>query len=255
MNKLASACAIAAALTLAACGAKKEDTAAAQTETKKQEAINLQTDIEKQSYGLGVNIATNIKQHVEQSNEMGIALDQSLIAKGFAQGLEGKAQLEEAEIRELLTALQQAQQAAHQKKQEADQAKHKDESAAFLEENKTKEGVSVTESGLQYQVVQAADGDKPAAEDTVTVHYTGTLIDGTKFDSSVDRGQPASFPLNRVIKGWTEGLQLMSVGSKYRFFIPFDLAYGPNGTGNIPPYAALIFDVELISIEKAEKEG
>ncbi|WP_111978017.1 FKBP-type peptidyl-prolyl cis-trans isomerase [Algibacillus agarilyticus] len=253
MKKLASACAVAAALTLSACGA--ENGTEAKTETTKQEASTLQTEIQKQSYSLGVSIATNIQQHVEQSNEMGIALEQDLIATGFAEALAGNPQIKIEDAQPLLMALQQAQQAAHAEKQEADQSKFQEESAAFLAENKTKEGIVTTESGLQYQVVQAAEGAKPAAEDTVTVHYTGTLIDGTKFDSSVDRGEPASFPLNRVIKGWTEGLQLMPVGSKYRFFIPFDLAYGPQGTGSIPPFAALIFDVELISIDAANEEG
>lgn len=109
--------------------------------------------------------------------------------------------------------------------------------------------IQTTDSGLRYIVLQEGDGESPSATDTVTVHYTGWLTDGTKFDSSVDRGQPASFPLNQVISGWTEGLQLMQVGAKYRFIIPSDLAYGPSGRPpRIPPNAALIFDVELLGI-------
>ena len=126
----------------------------------------------------------------------------------------------------------------------------KEEGEKFLAENKKREGVQVTASGLQYEVLEATIGQKPKATDTVKVHYEGTLIDGTVFDSSYKRGESISFPLNGVIKGWTEGLQLMSVGSKYKFFIPYQLAYGERGAGQqIPPYAALIFTVELLGIE------
>ncbi|RYV03442.1 peptidylprolyl isomerase [Shewanella sp. OPT22] len=120
---------------------------------------------------------------------------------------------------------------------------------AFLAENKTKEGVITTNSGLQYKVLHKGDGTvHPKATDTVKVHYHGTLIDGTVFDSSVDRGEPISFPLNKVIKGWTEGVQLMVVGDKYRFFIPAKLAYGNRATGKIGGNSVLIFDVELLNI-------
>jgi len=124
-------------------------------------------------------------------------------------------------------------------------------SAAFLAENKAKDGVEVTESGLQYEVITAAEGAKPTVDDTVSVHYVGTLTNGEEFDSSVARGQPAEFPLKQVIKGWTEGLQLMNVGSKYRFVIPSDLAYGERGSGAIGPNETLIFEVELLEIKEA----
>ena len=128
--------------------------------------------------------------------------------------------------------------------------KAKAEGEQFLAENAKREGVKTTESGLQYEVIEATLGQKPKATDKVKVHYEGTLIDGTVFDSSYKRGEAISFPLNGVIKGWTEGLQLMSVGSKYKFFIPYHLAYGERGAGaSIPPYAALIFTVELLGIE------
>ncbi len=121
----------------------------------------------------------------------------------------------------------------------------------FLEENAKNDSVTVTESGLQYMVLKEGNGAKPGPTDEVTVHYTGRLLDGTVFDSSVDRGEPATFPLNRVIPGWTEGLQLMSEGSKYRLFIPSELAYGEKGAGNdILPNSTLIFDVELIKVNK-----
>ena len=128
--------------------------------------------------------------------------------------------------------------------------KAKEEGEKFLAENGKREGVKTTASGLQYEVLEATLGQKPKATDSVKVHYEGTLIDGTVFDSSYKRGEPISFPLSGVIKGWTEGLQLMSVGSKFKFFIPYQLAYGERGAGgSIPPYAALIFTVELLGIE------
>ena len=128
--------------------------------------------------------------------------------------------------------------------------KAKEEGEAFLAENAKREGVKVTASGLQYEVLTAAEGKKPKATDKVKVHYEGTLIDGTVFDSSYRRGEAISFGLNQVIAGWTEGVQLMSVGAKYKFFIPYNLAYGERGAGaQIPPYAALIFTVELLGIE------
>ena len=126
----------------------------------------------------------------------------------------------------------------------------KEDGEKFLAENALKEGVKVTESGLQYEVLKMARGKKPAATDRVKVHYHGTLIDGTVFDSSVERGEPTSFGLNQVIKGWTEGLQLMPVGSKFRFYIPQELGYGAQQAGSIPPYSTLIFEVELLGIEK-----
>lgn len=123
------------------------------------------------------------------------------------------------------------------------------EAKAFLDENKMKEGVQTTASGLQYKVIKEGEGAQPGAEDEVTVHYTGKLLNGMVFDSSVNRGEPATFPLNRVIPGWTEGVQLMKEGAKYEFFIPSDLAYGPQGIPNvIPPHSTLIFEVELIKV-------
>ena len=137
-----------------------------------------------------------------------------------------------------------------QNKQAERAAKAKEGGEKFLEENGKKEGVVTLPSGLQYQVLREGNGKKPKATDKVECHYEGTLIDGTKFDSSYDRGQTATFGLNQVIAGWTERLQLLPEGAKYRFFIPYNLAYGENGAGqSIPPYAALIFDVELVAVK------
>lgn len=131
------------------------------------------------------------------------------------------------------------------------EAQAREEGEKFLAENGKKEGVRTTASGLQYVVEKEGSGDQPGPEDEVTVHYTGKLLNGQVFDSSVSRGEPATFPLNRVIPGWTEGVQLMKVGAKYTFFIPSDLAYGPQGIPNvIPPHSTLVFDVQLINVKK-----
>ena len=151
---------------------------------------------------------------------------------------------------------QAALQAQQMEAAEAKAAEAKEASASYLEENAAREEVSVTDSGLQYEVLEPADGDKPSVDDTVTVHYVGTLLDGTEFDSSVARGEPASFPLKGVIPGWTEGLQLMETGSKYRFVIPAELAYGDRGAGQaIGPGETLVFEVELLEIQDAEAEA
>ena len=144
-----------------------------------------------------------------------------------------------------------AKQEEKQKAEAAEKGKAaKQDGEKFLAENGKKEGVITTASGLQYQVLREGNGQSPKATDTVECHYEGTLIDGTKFDSSYDRGQTATFPLNQVIAGWTEGLQLMKEGGKYRFFIPYELGYGERGAGaSIPPFSTLVFDVELVSVK------
>lgn len=188
---------------------------------------------EKASYAIGVDFGKRLKMQ-----SMG-EVDPAFIAKGIKDGLADTSIFTDEEVEEAITAF------TTQVKQNIES-----DNMSFLAENAQREEVSVTESGLQYEVLSEAEGPKPKATDEVTVHYTGTLIDGTKFDSSVDRGQPATFPLGGVIPGWTEGLQLMSVGSKYKFYIPSELGYGPRGAGNvIPPNSTLIFEVELISIK------
>lgn len=197
------------------------------------------------SYALGLGIGHQLLQ----MNAEGLNIDD------FAQAIKdvmtgGELKMKETEAQQMVQqffAEQEAlQQAANAEKGKAAKA----EGEQFLAENAKKEGVKTTASGLQYQVLRDGNGKQPKATDQVECHYEGTLIDGTKFDSSYDRGQTATFPLNQVIAGWTEGLQLMHEGAKYRFFIPYQLAYGERGAGaSIPPYAALIFDVELVAVK------
>ncbi|MBO7652195.1 MAG: FKBP-type peptidyl-prolyl cis-trans isomerase [Bacteroidales bacterium] len=177
--------------------------------------------------------------------------DSTIVLKAFTDKMNGKevmtAEEEEATIMAFFTKKQEEQQREQAKQNESIKA----EGENFLAENAKRPEVKTTESGLQYEVITEGNGKKPAATDVVKVHYKGTLIDGTVFDSSYDRGEPAEFPLNRVIAGWTEGLQLMSVGSKYKLYIPYQLGYGERGAGqDIKPYSALIFDVELLEIKK-----
>ncbi len=159
----------------------------------------------------------------------------------------GKNALDETAAQGYVMTFMQKRQAEMMKKQFG---KNIDEGEKFLADNKKREGMQETASGLQYEVITMGTGPKPAAEEVVKVHYTGTLTDGTKFDSSVDRGEPAVFGVNQVIKGWQEGIQLMPVGSKFKFYIPYELGYGEQGTGPIPPYSTLIFEVELLEIVK-----
>ena len=155
----------------------------------------------------------------------------------------------ETEKNEVMMRWQQEMQAKKQAQMAEQGKKARAEGAAFMEVNRNNPGVFETKSGLQYQVIKGAEGRKPAATDTVHVHYHGTLLNGQVFDSSVERGEPISFPLNQVIAGWTEGVQLMSIGSKYKFFIPADLAYGDQAVGTIPAGSTLIFEVELLDIK------
>ncbi|MCE9677826.1 FKBP-type peptidyl-prolyl cis-trans isomerase [Shewanella sp. AS1] len=213
--------------------------------------VKLETVAQKQAYSVGASIGKYMSGHIKEQEALGMPVDRSLIIAGFSNGLSDELKLSEEEMQTVLQNLDETINEKRQAQAAEIAEKTKAESAAYLETNKAKEGVTTTVSGLQYEVLKQADGEKPAATDTVEVHYVGTLIDGTQFDSSVARGEPAKFPLNRVIPGWTEGVQLMSVGSKYRFVIPAELAYGSRDTGSIPPNSTLIFEVELLSIEKA----
>ena len=194
---------------------------------------------EKISYIIGRDMAGNLKKQ-------GIDVNPDAFIKGMKEAIEGKpSTLSQAEVQEAMMELQQEMGA----KQGAAGAENQKAGEAFLAENKNKEGVKILPSGLQYEVLNEGTGKSPSASDKVTTHYHGTLIDGTVFDSSYERGQPATFPVNGVIAGWTEALQLMKEGAKWRLYIPSALAYGSQGAGDvIGPNAALIFDVELISV-------
>lgn len=227
-----------------------------QEEAKKTEqAPVLDTEIQKQAYGLGASIGMYMQKNLEQHEKLGMPLEQALITRGFTDSLAGKSLIEKEEIQALLMSLDQAMKAKQQAASAAEAEAAIAEGEKFLAENAKKEGVQITESGIQYVVVNAGEGEKPSAEDTVTVHYKGTFLNGETFDSSYERNKPAVFPLNRVISGWTEGVQLMSVGAKYTFTIPSDLAYGPNGNPpRIPGNSVLQFEIELLEIQKAVVE-
>ena len=215
-------------------------------------AENLESNVYNESYAVGANVGRSIA-------EPGIALDLDAFIAGFkAAHAQEELAMTPEEIQTAMMALQQKAQAAAEQKQaevskemEALGASAKAEGDTFLAENAKKEGIQITESGLQYKVLTEGDGPLPAATDQVKVHYTGTFINGEKFDSSVDRGEPATFGVDQVIPGWTEALKLMKVGSKWQLAIPSDLAYGPQGRGTeMPPNSVLLFDVELIEIVK-----
>jgi len=234
-----------ALLAVAGCqeGAKQEEA----------KAPVLEAQIQKQAYGLGASIGMYMQRNLEEHDKLGLTLDKELIVQGFVDSINDKSLIEKEEIKALMQNLDETMKA----KQQELAVKESEASLAvgqkFLEDNAKKEGVMVTESGIQYLVLTAAEGDKPVATDTVKVHYVGTFLNGETFDSSRDRGEPAVFPLNRVIKGWTEGVQLMSVGSKFKFTIPSDLAYGPNGNPpRIPGNSVLEFEIELLEIQKSE---
>jgi FKBP-type peptidyl-prolyl cis-trans isomerase len=218
--------------TLIACEQKEEVQAEAAPA-----AAGLTTDADRFSYGLGMVIGERVlKQYSE--------VDYALLIEGMKAQHQSQATLITIEDAGAALAVYAEQQLA------AETEVNKMKGAAHLEENARKEGVIVTESGLQYSVITQGDGAKPTATDQVTVHYRGTLIDGTEFDSSYSRGEPATFGLNQVIPGWTEGVQLMNVGSKYKFVVPHELGYGERGAGGaIGPFETLIFEVELIEIK------
>lgn len=204
-----------------------------QTTQAQTKAEELKTDKEKASYFVGYSVGSKLASD-------SLDVDPKIIAKAIADALAGHEPA--MEMQELQAAIQKLASQAGEK--------IKKEGLEYLVKNGKKKGVKTTKSGLQYEVLKEGTGAKPKATDTVNVHYHGTLITGKVFDSSVDRGEPISFPLNGVIKGWTEGVQLMKVGSKYRFVIPSELAYGERGAGaDIKPNSTLIFEVELLGIE------
>ncbi len=206
-------------------------------------AVELETDTQKLGYIIGMDIGSSLKQ---QGTELDLDTLYEAIKATYNDEELAMTPEEAATIRESFIAKRRA---ATESDREGLSASNAAEGEKFLLENNSAEGVQVTESGLQYKVIDMGDGPKPSATDKVKVHYRGTLMNGEEFDSSYSRGDPISFQLNQVIPGWTEGVQLMPVGSKFMFYIPSDLAYGPNGGGPIGPNATLIFQVELLAIE------
>jgi len=211
----------------------------------------LETQKDKVSYAIGLNLGKSLDQNIKRDS---VDIDPELIIKGLRDGMSGgQALLTDQEVQSVLAALQADVRKRQQEQFQQALVKNKKEGDEFLQANKGKPGVVALPSGLQYKVIQTGDGPKPTAGDTVVCNYRGTLIDGTEFDSSYKRGQPATFPVGQVIKGWTEALQLMPVGSKWELYIPSELAYGERGTPNggpIGPDETLIFQVELLSIQQ-----
>ena len=209
------------------------------TYTKKEDKVG---------YTIGLNMGRDFARR-----ELEIGLD--AFVQGFKDGLAGsEPKLSDEQRQETMMQLAAEMKAKQEAKIKLETEKNQKEGQAFLEANAKQDGVVVLESGLQYKVLKEGDGEKPKAEDTVTVNYKGTLVDGTIFDSTESRGKPATFALDKVIKGWTEALQLMKAGSKWIIYLPPSLAYGPMGAGAlIGPEQTLVFEVELLSIEKAQK--
>jgi FKBP-type peptidyl-prolyl cis-trans isomerase len=229
--------------------AKKPSTATATKSAAAKEPAPLTTPKDKLSYAIGTDVGRKLKGQ-------SIEVDPAVVERGMKDALDGNpAAMTDEEMRatlmDLSKQLREKQMAAAKEASE----KNKKEGEDFLAANKSKEGVVALPSGLQYKVIKAGEGQKPTAKDTVVCNYRGTLIDGTEFDSSYKRGQPATFPVGGVIKGWTEALQLMPVGSKWQLFVPSELAYGERGAGGeIGPNATLVFEVELLSIQGADEK-
>lgn len=223
-------------------------------QTQRLTKEDLKTDLDSVSYAVGLDIAQNLKKGFSD-------VDFKILRQGIRDGKDSANFLiDQKEVKKIIQVYFQKKKQAEMKKRQEEALKKAEEKYAdvkkagedFLKENAKKKGVKVTKSGLQYKVIKQGKGEKPTATSKVKVHYKGTLIDGKEFDSSYKRKKPAEFMANRVIKGWTEGLQLMPVGSKYEFYIPQELAYGafPRSGGDIKPFATLIFEVELLDIVK-----
>ncbi len=215
-----------------------------QQTAEKSSEVTLDSDNAKLSYSIGLDVGQSLKT-------LGSDIDKAAFMAAVSDRLDGKDQrLSVEEAGKVKQAFFKARAEKQMAEQKAKGAENKAAGEKFLAENAKKPGVTVTKSGLQYEVLKQGDGAKPVATDKVTVNYRGTLIDGTEFDSSYSRGKPVTFPLNGVIKGWTEGVQLMNVGSKFKFYLPSELAYGSRGAGaKIGPDSTLVFEVELLGIE------
>lgn len=241
MNIMLKSFAVSAlALALAGCGAENSDQYAG-------EDLELATDDEKQAYALGTSVGRYVADNLEQQEEAEIMLERDIVVAAFIDAIRDESQMDDETAEENLAVLRER---VMEQRQEVVGGRAQREGEEYLAENAERDDVQITESGLQYEVIREGEGESPGAEDFVEVHYEGRLVNGEIFDSSYERGEPAAFPLNRVIPGWTEGLQLMTEGAHYRFVIPADLAYGERevGNGTIPPNSTLIFEVELLEI-------
>ncbi|EGR1424909.1 FKBP-type peptidyl-prolyl cis-trans isomerase [Vibrio vulnificus] len=247
-----------AATVMLAVGCQKEEAkpaAAPQAEQVQAEtgkAVHFKSEDDKAAYAIGVSFANYLSASLDKPSEIGINLNKDLVLKGIEHVFAGNPELNEEETRAALEALDKRVAETMQKKAAEKAEAAKKAGDEFRVEFEKQEGVVKTDTGLLYQVITPAEGEKPKDTDTVQVHYKGTLTDGTQFDSSYDRGEPATFPLNRVIPGWTEGVQLMPVGSKFKFVIPPELAYGAQDTPSIPANSTLVFEVELLKIENGD---
>ena len=248
MKKYALPLALVSAISLQACN--QQSSAPAETGSAAPATVALETTEQRLSYGIAYNLGTRMKAD-------GVPMDADAFSAGLRDSLEGsEPRMSEDEIAAEMQAYQEKMAAEQQAAQAELAVANAVAAEAFLAQNATVEGVVVTESGLQYQVLEAAEGPVPGAEDTVEVHYRGTLVDGTEFDSSYARGQTVTFGVGQVIPGWTEALQLMPVGSKWKLAIPPELGYGAGGAGQmIGPNSALIFEVELVSIPSQAEEA
>lgn len=237
------------ALALTAC--KKDENADKATGDKPKSDVKLEQELDKVAYGIGVNTGQFLQNNFPRFEELGIQLNKQMVEKGFLDALQGKElAINNEEIRTVLGNFNKQLQEKAQARQQQLATENKDKGSKYLAENKAKPDVTTTASGLQYKVLTEGKGEMPKGTDRVVVHYRGTLIDGTQFDSSYERNQPAEFGVTQVIKGWTEALQLMKAGSKWQLAIPAELAYGEAGRPGIPPNAVLLFDVELLEVKK-----
>ncbi len=213
-----------------------------------EKPLDLKNDEVKASYIIGVNMGKNLNKNVDSFQEIDIQISRDVIVQGFRDGLLGSEKMNDKQIATGIKDFEKKITAKLQAKKAKEEKESLEKSNAYLKENAKKEGVITTDSGLQYKIIRPGTGAKPGIKDKVKVHYVGTLINGKKFDSSYDRNTPATFGVGGVIPGWTEALQLMKKGAKWQLTIPSDLAYGPKGRPGIPPYAVLLFDVELLDI-------
>ncbi|SGY95194.1 FKBP-type peptidyl-prolyl cis-trans isomerase [Moritella viscosa] len=251
MKKIFKVTVLASAVSLlAACGQEAQEAPA-----EKVTDIKAYTEDQQAAYAIGSIVARNLVAPLKRQEELGAPLDKEIIVKGITDALNESTQLSDEELQTVLKAYDEKMNTLSTEAARIESEKAEADAENFFAENGKKEGITTTESGLQYEVLTAGTGKQATPDDTVTVHYTGSLLNGNVFDSSVERGEPATFALNRVIPGWTEGVALMNVGSKYKLYIPSELGYGAQGAGaDIPPNSTLVFEVELLEIAGQDKK-